>query len=520
LAFWAGSTGVAAGVLLHLPMLWMGRTNEFRLVGMPMDTGMLVGMALIVLGVGGAAYGLLPPPPDHAASGFIRPPNHMALTRAHWQQMALLALALLIDVMKAATLGFVTPGMGAEYGLSRATIAILPFVALSGTTVGSFVWGLLADLYGRRASILLAAVMFVGTSICGAMPSFGWNVFMCFMMGLAAGGMLPVVNALLAEILPARDRGWALVLIGGIGTVGGYFATSSLSAILQPYFGWRVMWLLGFPTGLALIALSPLLPESATFLLHMGRVEEARETFSRFGAVITTEGDASVPVEPAPTPDAAGTTPRTVLSGGLLGTTVALTLAALAWGFVNYGVLLWLPTALMAEGRSVALMSAIIARSTLLAVPAIALATYLYSVWSTKRALIVAIGITTLGLVTMLLRGFGTIAMLSNPVVSVSLLIVGTSWVISFLLPYTAESFPVRLRGRATGWVAGCSKTGGVLAQALAALALVPTLSLAAGFVAIPAVLSLLLVAFFGHETRGRNLHELETFRAAVPAID
>jgi putative MFS transporter len=164
----------------------------------------------------------------------------------------------------------------------------------------------------------------------------------------------------------------------------------------------------------------------------------------------------------------------------------------------------------MAEGRSVNLMSTIIARSTLIAVPAIAVATYLYGIWSTKRALVAAIGITTLGLLATLLRGNGALAIVSNPVVSVSLLIVGTSWVISFLLPYTAESFPIRLRGRATGWVAGCSKTGGVLAQGLAALALVPALGVAAGMVAVPAVLSLLLVAIFGHETRGRDLRELE----------
>jgi putative MFS transporter len=315
---------------------------------------------------------------------------------------------------------------------------------------------------------------------------------------------------LLAEIMPAKDRGWVLVLIGGIGTVGGYFATSSLSALLQPYFGWRVMWLLGFPTGLALIALSPMLPESARFLLQMGRIDEARETFTRFGTVITidrhtTTGSGALADDRVP-----ARSPEGLDSRALIGTTVALTLAALAWGFVNYGVLLWLPTALMAEGRSVNLMSTIIARSTLIGVPAIAAATYLYGIWSTKRALVVAIGITTLGLVATLLRGNGGLAIVSNPIVSVSLLIVGTSWVISFLLPYTAESFPIRLRGRATGWVAGCSKTGGVLAQGLAALALVPALGVAAGMVAVPAVLSLLLVAIFGHETRGRDLRELE----------
>ena len=76
--------------------------------------------------------------------------------------------------------------------------------------------------------------MFVGTSICGAMPSLAWNVGMCFMMGAAAGGMLPVTYALLAEMMPNRHRGWSLVLVGGLGAVGGYFAASGLSALLQP----------------------------------------------------------------------------------------------------------------------------------------------------------------------------------------------------------------------------------------------------------------------------------------------
>jgi putative MFS transporter len=504
-AFWIGSASVAAGTLLHLPMFWMGRSTGFRLAGMPMDTGMYVGMALIIAGILATAFGLLPRRSRHRpAAALVAPPEDAPLTKAHWGQMGILSLALVIDVMKAGTLGFVTPGMRIEYGLAGSTVAILPFVALIGTTVGSFIWGALADVYGRRASLLLAAVMFVGTSICGAMPSFWWNVFMCFVMGLAAGGMLPVVNALLAEIMPARHRGWSLVLLGGVGTVGGYFAASGLSAVLQPYFGWRIMWLIGFPTGLMLIALSPLLPESARFLLEMGRIDEARETFARFGTVITTEPHAerTRTIEPAEPP-------------ALFGTGIALTLAALAWGFVNYGVLLWLPSALVAEGRSVGLTSAIIARSALIAVPAIAIATYLYSAWSTKWALVTAIGITTMGLVATLMRGSGALSIVSNPVVSVSMLIVGTSWVISFLLPYTAESFPIRLRGRATGWIAGCSKTGGVMAQGLAALALVPALGLAAGVVAVPAALSLVLVAAFGHETRGRELSKLETAHEA-----
>ncbi len=500
LAFWIGSLMVAIGVALHIPMLLMGRHTSWRLAGMPMGTPMLIGMALIVLGIAAAGYGLLPRrPAQHSTHESIFPPEDAPLTRAHWIQIAVLAIALVIDVMKAASLGFVIPGMRVEYGLNAAQVDVLPVCALLGTTVGSFIWGVLADIYGRRASILLAAVLFVGTSICGAMPSFAWNIFMCFMMGLAAGGMLPVANALLAEIMPTRHRGWCLVLIGGIGTVGGYFATSASSALLQPYFGWRIMWLIGFPTGLLLIALSPLLPESARFLLEMGRVEEARLTLARYGGKI-----ARAQAFPASAARAAKSQP-------LLGVTIALTLAALAWGFANFGILLWLPTALVAEGRSVGLASAVIARSSLIAIPTVAVATYLYSLWSTKRVLILAIAVTALGLVATLLRNDSALPLLSSPLISVSLLVVGTSAVISILMPYAAESFPVRQRGRAAGWIAGCSKVGGVMAQSLGVFSLVPAFGLAAGGLALPMLASLLLVAAFGHETRGRDLRDLET---------
>ena len=144
LAFWFGSAMVATGVALHLPMFWMGRKTGFRLVGMPMDTGMLVGMGLIVLGVAATAYGLLPRhQPQPFSYGSIAPPEDSPLTKAHWIQITLVAVALVIDVMKAATLGFVMPGMRTEYGLGSAAIAVLPVVALTGTTVGSFVWGAL-----------------------------------------------------------------------------------------------------------------------------------------------------------------------------------------------------------------------------------------------------------------------------------------------------------------------------------------------------------------------------------------
>jgi putative MFS transporter len=503
LAFWAGCAAVTAGVLLHIPMFLMGRKTHYHLAGMPMGTGMLIGMGLIVAGFAATAWGLLPRR-NAAGPGVtedMAPPEDAPLTRAHWIQISVLAVALVIDVMKAASLGFVTPGMRVEYGLSFAAVAVLPFVALLGTTVGSFTWGALADIYGRRATILLAAVIFMGTSICGAMPSFAWNIFMCFLMGVGAGGMLPVAYALLAEIMPTGHRGWCLVLVGGIGSIGGYFATSLLSAWLQPYFGWRIMWLINLPIALILVAVSPVLQESARFLQSMGRMREARETLARFGY---SPHSVASPVISNP----AAARPQQPRS--LIGVTCALTLTALCVGFVNFGVLLWLPGSLMHEGRSMGAASRLIARSTLIAAPTIVIAAWLYSIWSTKRTLLLAVGVTTLGLVAILLRDAEGLHIFSSPVVPVSLLIIGTSGILSTLLPYAAESYPLRVRGRATGWVAGFSKSGGLIAQGLGALALVPALGLAAGVVAVPCLVSMALVFFLGRETRSADLRELE----------
>ncbi|HET7708450.1 MAG TPA: MFS transporter [Sphingomicrobium sp.] len=503
-AFVLGVVAVTGGVLMHVPMFMMGRHNHFALAGMPIGLDMIAGMAAIVGGVAIAAYGLLPRDISRLLSAsdeiVVSPPEDAPLSKAHWRLMAVLVIALIIDIMKPASLGFTLPGMMAEYGVDKATVSLFPFSALVGTVIGSVVWGIIADIYGRKASILLSAVLFVGTSICGAMPSFAWNVGMCFMMGAAAGGMLPVTYALLAEMMPSKHRGWALVLVGGLGSVGGYFAASGLSALLQPAFGWRIMWLLNLPTGLALVLLGAFIPESAKFLLARGRREEARRVMERFGskARATTRAEH---FELARSPAAALT------GGAFIGKLVALSLAATCYGLINFGLLLWLPADLIAKGYSMALTSRLLAESALIAFPTIFAVAYLYSRWSTKWSVVASLALTLLGLAGVAAL---ELRLLASPVLPVALLIIGTNALIAMLLPYAAESFPLRVRGRTTGTVAACSKAGGMIAQFLAILALVPPLAMVSLSIIVPTVAALFLVGWFGMETKGRDLRDLD----------
>lgn len=509
-AFILGCICVTAGVLLHLPMFWMARDMGFRLAGMPMDPGMIFGMFLIVSGIAISAYGLLPKNvgAQIAASRHIvvAAPEDAPLASAHWGLMLVLVFALIIDVMKPASLGFVMPGMVNEYGVTQARAALVPFFALMGTVVGSVVWGVIADIYGRKASILLSAIMFVGTSICGAMPSLAWNIGMCFLMGAAAGGMLPVTYALLAETMPSKHRGWALVLVGGLGAVGGYFAASGFSAWLQPFFGWRILWLINLPTGLTLVVMGAFIPESAKYLLARGRNAEAKAVMVRFGTV---SHDLAADEEDLDfVPHIGGTRPHGSLTAGrYLGKTVALSIAAIAWGLINFGLLLWLPADLVAKGHSMAVSSQLLAQSALIAFPTVFFVAFFYSRWSTKGTLASMIAITLIGLVGVLLLDRN--ASLS-PVIPIALLIIGSNGILAILLPYAAESYPLNIRGRATGWIAACSKLGGLFAQTLSILALVPPLGIIALLITIPIAFSLALILWFGNETRGLDLRELE----------
>jgi putative MFS transporter len=503
-AFALGVILVTGGVLMHAPMFLMGRHNHFVLAGMPIGWDMVLGMVAIVGGCGIAAYGLLPKgiAQQLAASQdiVVTPPEDAPLGRAHWGLMSVLVIALIIDIMKPATLGFTLPGMMTEYQVTKATVSSFPFSALAGTVIGSVIWGWLADIYGRKATILLSAVMFVGTSICGAMPSLWWNVGMCFMMGVAAGGMLPVTYALLAEMMPSKHRGWSLVLVGGLGAVGGYFAASGFSAVLQPFFGWRILWVLNLPTGLSLVLLGTFIPESAKFLLARGRREEARQVMERFGS--------SARQTRAAEQLAFDRGPSVALTGrAFFGKLVALSVAAICFSLINFGLLIWLPADLVAKGYSVGVSSQLLAESALIAFPTVFLVAYLYSRWSTKWSVAASLAVTLGGLAGVL---WLELTHGGSPGLPVALLIIGTNALIAMLLPYTAESFPLRIRGRTTGTVAACTKAGGMIAQLLAILTLVPPLALVSIGIMVPTVVALILVAWFGKETRGRDLRELD----------
>jgi putative MFS transporter len=516
-AFWLGTLAIVAGVLAHIPMFVCASHMGYRMAGMEMDAAMLAGMALIPLGLVLAAYGLMPRigslrgGAGGQAALLFEVADGVPLNRRHWSLVLVLVVALTIDVMKPATLGFVMPGMTSEYALSKQNAGFLALIALTGTTVGSVVWGLIADRFGRRATILLSALMFIGTAICGAMPSFGWNLAMCFLMGASAGGLLPITFTLMAEMIPAAHRGWLLVALGGIGNSAGYLVAAGAASLLEPTFSWRVLWLLGLPTGAVIILLSRLLPESPRFLANNGLHAEARAVLARFAG--TVREAAAGPLDEAAKAGAAsakGAGIAELLRGGYAPLTIGMGVAGVAWGLANFGFLLWLPMNLRAMGMDAATATSLLARSAVLALPGTLLVIWLYHRWSSVKTLVAFIALSAASLLGFFLLGWLGVASTAGMVLATVALLVSASGVIATLIPYASEIYPVHLRATGAGLIAASSKLGGILGAGLGVLGLFADLSLSAVAIAVPMLAAALLLAKNGIDTRGRRLEDIQ----------
>lgn len=518
-AFWFGCLLVLGGVLAHIPMFLMGQHTHWQMVGMPMTTEMWIGMAVIPAGLALSMYGLMPRI-EQMRQSTQRARDHqhfhiadgVPLNRAHWTLVIVLIAALSVDVMKPATLGFVMPGMSAEYAIGKPTASLLALFALTGTTVGSVLWGRMGDVFGRRAAILLSALMFMGTAICGAMPSFGWNLAMCFLMGASAGGLLPIVFTLMAETIPAAHRGWLLVALGGIGTSAGYLLASGAAAILEPMFSWRVLWLLGLPTGGLIIFLNRWIPESPRFLSNAGLENEARDVLHKFSgtsaAAIEPDGAAAGNLAVDEQHPVAGM--RQLLRGRHARITWGLVVCGVAWGLVNFGFLLWLPSNLVELGVDAAGASALLARSAVLALPGIAVVVWLYHRWSTIKSLVLFIALTTLMLLAFFVMGLLELRSAAVTIVATALLLVSVSGVIAMLIPYAAEIYPVHLRATGSGVIAAASKFGGILGAALGVFGFFGNFMLSALLIALPMAVSAVMLLRSGIETRGHRLEDIQ----------
>lgn len=180
-------------------------------------------------------------------------------------------------------------GLKTAFGSDAAVTGFNVASMLLGCAVGAFFAGRMADLYGRRTMLILAAVFFIvsawGSGIATSSLEF---VLYRVLGGLAVGAASVMAPAYIAEVSAAKYRG-RLATVQQIAIIGGLFAaflsnyllakiaSSSLAELWLGYSAWRWMfWIELFPATLFLLALM-FIPESPRYLVARGRRERAQQ---------------------------------------------------------------------------------------------------------------------------------------------------------------------------------------------------------------------------------------------------
>ncbi|HEU5006842.1 MAG TPA: MFS transporter [Jatrophihabitantaceae bacterium] len=218
-------------------------------------------------------------PPSDAAVG-------ARLDQARWQRLhtvILLALGAgwLFDSFEVQMFSSAVGPLGDHFGASTFQRDAVLAVWLGGILIGAASGGWLTDRFGRRRLFVATLLWYAGfTVLTGLAPDLGSVYVLRFLAALGVGAEYAIVNAAIAEFIPARVRGKANALVMNFWPAGAivaallaYLALDTLA--LSAATSWRYMFVVGGLIALIVLVFRRRIPESPRWLVTRGRYAEA-----------------------------------------------------------------------------------------------------------------------------------------------------------------------------------------------------------------------------------------------------
>ncbi len=427
-------------------------------------------------------------------------------------------------------------GLKTAFALSDAGLGFTVGSLLIGCFIGAFLAGRLADLLGRRKVMMLAALAFLAGALVQGFAHAHWLFVLArFCGGMAVGAASVLSPAYISEVAPAEIRGrlatmQQVMIITGLTAAFAvnYFLAQAAGASTSIFWGgieaWRWMYLMqAAPAAFFLVALL-FIPESPRYLVAKGQLEAAA------GVLRTLFGErvAAIRLEAIRASFTVGHRPRLgdlidPVRGGVRPIVWAGLLLAVFQQLVGinvifyYGSTLW---QLAGFSEADALMINIV--SGVVSILACFVTVALVDRIGRKPLLLIGsagMAATLFGLVYAFGNGdlvdgnlhlpaeLGTVALVSA---NLYVIFFNISWgpVMWVML---GEMFPNQIRGSALA-VCGFAQwfSNYLVAQSFPIMAASLGLAVSYSFYAVSAVISFFLVKAFLHETKGKELEEME----------
>lgn len=184
-------------------------------------------------------------------------------------------------------------GLNHAFNLSSLGTGLNVGAILIGCAIGAFIAGRLADVIGRRAVMMIAAVLFIVSALAaGAAGSSVIFILARIVGGLGVGAASVLAPVYISEVVPAEIRGrlssvqQVMIITGLTGAfLANYWLAGAAGGSTAPLWGghpaWRWMfWLQVIPAAIYFLALL-IIPESPRYLVLKGRDAEAEAVLTR-----------------------------------------------------------------------------------------------------------------------------------------------------------------------------------------------------------------------------------------------
>ena len=179
--------------------------------------------------------------------------------RGRWLAFAVVIAAAVMDLLDSTITQVAAPTIRRELGGSYAVIEWVTAAYALAMAVGLLTGGRLGDIFGRRRVLLTGIAGFVlASAACAAAQSAGELIAARAAQGLLGAIMLPQVFGLIRDMFEAHEMGKAFGVYGpvmGLSAMLGPIAAGGLISANVLGTGWRMIFLVNVPVGLAALAL-------------------------------------------------------------------------------------------------------------------------------------------------------------------------------------------------------------------------------------------------------------------------
>jgi SHS family lactate transporter-like MFS transporter len=184
-----------------------------------------------------------------------------------------------LDAFDYFLLVFMLKAISAEFGTEVSHVAVAIMLTLAARPFGAFVFGLLADRFGRRPILMIVILAFsVFSALSGLAGSLTQLLIIRTLFGFAMGGEWGIGASLVMETVPAKLRGPVSGLLQS-GYPSGYFIASLVYFALFDAIGWRGMFFVGIAPALLVFLIRLHVEESPAYVARKSkpRVNPFRE---------------------------------------------------------------------------------------------------------------------------------------------------------------------------------------------------------------------------------------------------